>query len=208
MENMNAEKNAGRKKLLVPLVVLIMCSIALTGAAYAYSASTVTVQNNTINGDYYSIDMYSSDAASTVITTPLAAGSDFKVYTTKTVGNDYIAKIDAGTFTRTTWVKVSSDIAGSKYTLTATVDMITKTLGIDATVTYGSVAMKNISQDDAPVTPGTTKVNVGDIIEVVVTFNVAESTNAGEYASVTALQNDVNAYNAKFNLTVNATLAA
>ena len=206
MENMNAEKNAGRKKLLVPLVVLIMCGVALTGAAYAYSASTVTVQNNPINGDYYSIDMYSSDAASTVITAPLAAGSDFKVYTTKTVGSSYVAKIDAGTFTRTTWVKVSSDIAGSKYTLTAAVDMIAKTAGINANVTFTSVAMTNLD-GDTPVEAGVTQVDVGDIIEVVVTFSVAANNNAGEYASVSALDTAVNGYNAKFNLTVNATLA-
>ena len=200
MENMNAEKNAGRKKLLVPLVVLIMCGVALTGAAYAYSA-TVTVQNNTVQGDFYSIDMYSDAAGNTNITGPLTAGSDFKVYTTKTVGAGakYNANVEAGTFTRSVYVKVETDIVGATFNLSATCVYTPPSPAVGTfTITAGDPVIK--SSDGAQTI---TNAVAAGVYKVEVTFTVTAGT-FGSYDTVTALQNAIDNFTGKFNLTVNA----
>lgn len=53
MQNMNEEKS--RKKLLVPLVVLLLCAVSLTGAAYAYTSS-LTYKDNTTAVEFLSVD--------------------------------------------------------------------------------------------------------------------------------------------------------
>ena len=45
-----------KKKLLIPVVVLMLLGVSLAGAAYAYS-STVTVQQNALDAQYLSIDL-------------------------------------------------------------------------------------------------------------------------------------------------------
>lgn len=44
IQNMQGEKS--RKKLLAPLVVLLLCAVSLTGAAYAYTSSMTSIDNN------------------------------------------------------------------------------------------------------------------------------------------------------------------
>jgi len=61
MDGMNANARESRKKFLAPLLVLMLCVVSLTGAAYAYSASSVTVINNTVTGDEYVLQVYDKD---------------------------------------------------------------------------------------------------------------------------------------------------
>ena len=57
MNNMNMEtEKSSRKKLLVPLVVLLLCAVSLTGAAYAYSA-TLTNNSNSADAGVLSVDL-------------------------------------------------------------------------------------------------------------------------------------------------------
>lgn len=51
-----SEKESSKKKYLAPLVVIMLCLVALTGAAYAYS--TTVTGNGDINGEYTIIDIY------------------------------------------------------------------------------------------------------------------------------------------------------
>lgn len=50
MENIRGEgtyeSGSKRKKLLVPIIALMLCAVAVIGAGYAYQSS-VSVQNNT-----------------------------------------------------------------------------------------------------------------------------------------------------------------
>ena len=48
MADLYTEENGSKKKLLVPLVVLLLCAVSLTGAGYAYN-STVTNEDDTIH---------------------------------------------------------------------------------------------------------------------------------------------------------------
>lgn len=50
------EGGSKRKKLLVPIIALMLCAVAVIGAGYAYSSS-VTVENNKVAGGELSIDI-------------------------------------------------------------------------------------------------------------------------------------------------------
>ena len=64
---MNTEEKESRKKLLVPLVVLLLCAVAFTGAAYAYS-STVTVDDNNLTAKTLSVDLKNGEPAEDIVT--------------------------------------------------------------------------------------------------------------------------------------------
>ena len=106
MTTQYAEEQGFKKKYLAPLIVLMLCAVSLTGAAYAYSTSVTG--HGDIDYDYYSIDMYKDDGT-TVISENLKANGDFDVQTTKTVGSTYHASVDKATVTFTTKIKVTSD---------------------------------------------------------------------------------------------------
>ncbi|WP_400249815.1 hypothetical protein [Methanomethylophilus alvi] len=60
MENIRGEgtyeSGSKRKKLLVPIIALMLCAVAVIGVGYAYSSS-VTVENNKVAGGELSIDI-------------------------------------------------------------------------------------------------------------------------------------------------------
>ena len=67
MENIRGEgtyeSGSKRKKLLVPIIALMLCAVAVIGAGYAYSSS-VTVENNKVAGGELSIDINGEGSAS------------------------------------------------------------------------------------------------------------------------------------------------
>ena len=65
MENIRGgayEGGSKRKKLLVPIIALMLCAVAVIGAGYAYSSS-VTVENNKVAGGELSIDINGEGSA-------------------------------------------------------------------------------------------------------------------------------------------------
>lgn len=56
------EGGSKRKKLLVPIIALMLCAVAVIGAGYAYSSS-VTVENNKVAGGELSIDINGEGSA-------------------------------------------------------------------------------------------------------------------------------------------------
>ena len=66
MENIRGEgtyeSGSKRKKLLVPIIALMLCAVAVIGAGYAYSSS-VTVENNKVAGGELSIDITGEGSA-------------------------------------------------------------------------------------------------------------------------------------------------
>ena len=108
MTTQYAEEQGFKKKYLAPLIVLLLCAVSLTGAAYAYSTSVSNTGD--IDGYYYSIDMYSDDQASTVIQKSLVSDVDFEVMTDKVVGKNYSALVKETKVTYTVYVKVQSNL--------------------------------------------------------------------------------------------------
>ncbi len=93
MTDIQMEEKSIKKKLLVPVVVLMLCAVTLVGAGYAY---TTTVSNTgSVDGEYYAIDMY-SNTDGTLTTGALTLGDKIEVYSEKAVGASTIAvKADA-----------------------------------------------------------------------------------------------------------------
>ena len=111
MTTQYAEEQGFKKKYLAPLIVLMLCAVSLTGAAYAYSTSVSNTGD--IDGYYYSIDMYSDDQAATVIEKSLVSEDDFEVMTDKTVGENYSAHVEKTEIVYTVYVKVQSNLPDS-----------------------------------------------------------------------------------------------
>ncbi len=100
-----------KKKLLIPVVVLMLLGVSLAGAAYAYS-STLTLSGNNADAAYVSIDLRGHTPASDIVT----VNSGVIVFTDKT---DYAGD--------TKYVKVDCDVttkAVKKYQLTVDTDLV------------------------------------------------------------------------------------
>ncbi len=70
MTDIQMEGTALKKKLMVPVVVLMLCAVTLVGAGYAY---TTTVTNTaTVDAEYYAIEMFNDDANKTITTAALS----------------------------------------------------------------------------------------------------------------------------------------
>ncbi len=113
MTTQYAEEQGFKKKYLAPLIVLMLCAVSLTGAAYAYSTSVTG--HGTVDYDWYSIDLYNDDG--TVLSKSLSSTDDFDVQTKKTIAPngetdvkyDYYASVEGKTITFNTNVKVASN---------------------------------------------------------------------------------------------------
>ena len=108
MTTQYAEEQGFKKKYLAPLIVLMLCAVSLTGAAYAYSTSISG--NGDVDGYYYSIDLYKDASASTVIEASLEPEVDFEVMTDKVVNHNYSAHVEKTVVTYTAYVKVQSNL--------------------------------------------------------------------------------------------------
>ena len=197
MTTQYAEEQGFKKKYLAPLIVLMLCAVSLTGAAYAYSTSVTG--HGDVDYDWYSIDMYKD--ADTVITENLAADKDFDVQTTKvinggknaageTVTGNYYGSVDAVTLTFTTKVKVTTNDKTS--TEACNITGTAKYVKQDGTVDFynawaGSDAAKAIS----------CKVYIK-----------AESAAESEYALVTDTTVFAGAVNTMYDVKIEVTLPA
>jgi len=143
MDNMNTATKESRKKYLAPVVVLLLCVVSLTGAAYAYS-STVNVVNNTVTADEFVLQVYESDKTS-VIDAPIAldkvtfytatdvtsTDDTVTVQVDTTSLNDYKGKLVIKATGVTGSKAVTATISASKDTGTVTVTGATSTLEYD-----------------------------------------------------------------------------
>jgi hypothetical protein len=218
MTTQYAEEQGFKKKYLAPLVVLLLCAVSLTGAAYAYS--TTVTNSGEIDGDYISIDMYEKGQSGyTVLEKTLDADKDFQVYTEKTVGVDakYTAKVEAGKLVYTTYVMVSSDIDNATFTLSGTVTYTAAASSVSgaglvfSNITAGSVtdlaSFMAIEKDDGTAATFDSLAK-GVYYKVTITFDIDTTAAFGEYSSVDDLKDDVDAYSTdgKFTFTLKADL--
>lgn len=202
-----------KKKMLVPLVVLMLCAVALVGAGYAYTASTVTSDDSPIDGDYYSIDMYSEKTGTTVVTAPLEANTHFKVYTTKIVGGEYYtAMVNATTLTYTAYIKVTTDINASTYGISTSAVYNAATVTDSAgnavvlnVTTPGTVVVKAIDGNGDATGDALNTITGGTVYIMTVTFTVNTST-FGQFSTPAALATALDNFDGSVDITVNATL--
>lgn len=114
------ENEGTKKKYLAPLVVIMLCAVALTGAAYAATYYTTVTGNGNLDGDYVVIDLY-DDGSGTAFTKFKVNGNAI-IYseTDKTKSPAaYVAKVDSKTieFTTHIMINVSDDLKDKTFTL-------------------------------------------------------------------------------------------
>jgi len=82
------DTTGSRKKFLIPLVVLLLCAVSLTGAGYAYNSSVSNDGNANVDQSFV-IDLYTTSAGTTPITDVItAAAAPLVVTTAKVIGDD------------------------------------------------------------------------------------------------------------------------
>ena len=100
-----------KKKLLIPVIVLMLLGVGLTGAAYAYS-STVSNSGNGFDADYLSIDLRTPNSATDIVPVNNAGAIVFTDNYTYASGADKQDQVDMTVTTKkvlTYNLKVSSD---------------------------------------------------------------------------------------------------
>lgn len=218
MTTQYAEEQGFKKKYLAPLIVLMLCAVSLTGAAYAYSTSVTGGAD--ISGDYISIDMYESDGK-TVISKDLTSES-FKTWSTidrSTDGDNKLhTYVEDGQLVYTTYVKVSTDIDNATFTLAATAKYTAPENGgiltMDKDYTTAQTLADEIKVYEKDADPKTatpvTELAGNETYKVIITIGIGSSTTEfGTFADLAAFQAAVNAFdtdkNAGFDFVLTAT---
>lgn len=183
------ENESSKKKYLAPLVVIMLCAVALTGAAYAAYATSVT-GNGDIAGKYAVLDIY-DEKGGVQTDIPLATNSEqIKVYTTtdKTGDSDeYVAHVDKTEITFEIYVKVNTDLSGKTFNLTVTQGEYKKADNAGS-LTFSDMKITTIYSTTKSTT--VTVLDGGDLCKVTITCNViggtateSEGTPDGIYGS-------------------------
>lgn len=201
------DTTGSRKKFLIPLVVLLLCAVSLTGAGYAYN-STVTIGGGDMDSGVYSVDTYTNGTASTVLITPADENNDLIVWTTATVHSTDNVTVRANSngeqvigtiYVKITATKNNSDAANnvaSKLAIATEVDKGSATLTdfetSDFTFTYEVKEVTAVTADPYAETLGNAiqadnegkyDVTANSVYKVVVkaTFKVQSEADFGPY---------------------------
>ena len=78
------DSTGSRKKFLIPLVVLLLCAVSLTGAGYAYNTSVTTT--GSADSHSFDVDLY-DDEGSSILVPINVADVGITVTTEKTITN-------------------------------------------------------------------------------------------------------------------------
>ncbi len=223
------DRESSKKKYLAPLVVIMLCAVAVTGAAYAYNTSVEGYGD--IEGKYAFIDLYADDDCGSATAKFTGNASSFKVYTqtVKTVGADgtesstYNAYVETGKLEFSAYVMVKTSLgtnedpqyfalSGASFVYTApensgTIVVDNQTSGkgdLDTEIVFYE---KNGTTDayDVPVTKlkGNTAYKV--VITLPVTGDKSKTADAsdnypfGEYTSAQEVLDAVDAFNKQYS---------
>ena len=200
MTTQYAEEQGFKKKYLAPLIVLMLCAVSLTGAAYAYSTSISG--NGEISGEYISIDMYDKDGK--VLSGDIGS-ANIQVYTEKVVDAKYIAYVENETLVYTTYVKISSDMDSPAFTLKAAATYTAPSgagkLCIETVAPSGASAgpvdltSKEVKIYDATgATQITDNLSKDTLYKVVITLTLVDGAEFGQYDTVAEVATAVNAF--------------
>lgn len=141
-----------KKKLLIPVVVLMLLAVGLTGAAYAYS-STVTNSGNDFDANYLSIDLATGTPADDVVP---VNDSGALVFTDNYTYNGAVhqdqVNLDVTTKKILTYnLKVSSDTDWNVIKITSSdiATLLAKTVDTGAALSTFFKISVNVNTDDA-----------------------------------------------------------
>ena len=213
------DSTGSRKKFLIPLVVLLLCAVSLTGAGYAYN-STVTVEDNTVDPDEFVLEVYNKSGA--LVSEPMTMANMLVLQHATTIATDNTVVVSAEAQTATYVGKLTVNVENSgNYQVTAKIDdAVSKTYTINGsqltTVGAGEIvytlAVKLYVDDNgakgADEYTGNLNADTTLWYEITVTVSTTENENAITFNNETA-QTDVDAVQAKilaqtFNLVFEA----
>ena len=129
-------QTGSRKKLLVPVVALMICAVAFVGAAYAYTSS-FNVTDNKITGETFVLEV--NDGEGELLTEPISIKAiDFTTATVLGATNSVV--VTANTLTANTYVGIleinDSDATNGAKTLAVTASATT----VDGTIAASEVS--------------------------------------------------------------------
>ena len=194
MENIGGEgayeSGSKRKKLLVPIIALMLCAVAVIGAGYAYQSS-VSVQNNSVEGGSLIVETdtasFLDDGAPDVIFTQdkvydKTAGTS-KVSIKAAGAGDEIKDPSGASVSMTIGTGVSASLLGSaKVSITNNsgkdVNTLTAKVTISTDPAIGDVNLSGIVKEFLIVVSQSTNVpvNAGEVSENILDATVASGT--------------------------------
>lgn len=143
------ENESNRKQAMIPLIALLICFLAITGVgvAYAYNHSTIQIDENPVNEQYFTLDY--TNQSGNMIYSVLEIPTDSKdmTVTTSIVANGVnprtfnavINEDGTDSFERVFYVKLASNMdAGQMFEITGTVtgDTVTNAIFGDCTFKF------------------------------------------------------------------------
>ena len=190
MENIRGEgtyeSGSKRKKLLVPIIALMLCAVAVIGAGYAYQSS-VSVQNNTVVGGSLVVETetgsFLTDGAPDVIFTQDKVydktGGSYKVSIKAAGAGDAIKDSSGASVDMTIGEGASASLLGSaKVTITnnsgKAVTTLTAKVTISGDPSIGEKKLSDIVQEFLIVVSPDVKVSVasGEVSEDILKTDV------------------------------------
>ena len=197
------ESNSNRKRMLIPLLTLMLCVMALVSCAYAYNHSTLLIGDNDVDTQYYVIDY--TDDTGVSIDAPITVDDDGLILYTDIVnvqgGADTITVRTDGTqtFTMSFYVTVVSNDETKTFNLTVTSNVA------EVDVLKDLIAMETVTINDVEKdTP--TEVTVTFTVKAVSDLSTIVTTEINSYEDLDDVVDEIEGH--KITFTVNATPVA
>ncbi|WII09211.1 hypothetical protein O8W32_08585 [Methanomassiliicoccales archaeon LGM-DZ1] len=86
----SVEQNNSKKKLIVPLIALMLCAVAVIGIGYGLN-STSTNNDNAVTGNALVVDLRNTDGSASLVGNGFANGAEIGFVTTQTNGNTKVS---------------------------------------------------------------------------------------------------------------------
>lgn len=179
MDSYKEDNPEFKKQLLIPLVVLLLCTLALTALGFAYMhASELDIEKNGLDNKYYEIDYMGSDGVainSKLDAVKIIAYTDIVVdNSTNPATRTFSAHFDNADYTEDFYITIRSDMsADTEFTLNTTVDMgnvLGQFITYDNTDAQTDVVYASAQTD---VAYDKTAIHAGDTVKVTITLHIA-----------------------------------
>lgn len=86
----SVEQNNSKKKLIVPLIALMLCAVAVIGIGYGLT-STSTNNDNAVTGNALVVDLRNTDGSASLVRNGFANGAEIGFVTTQTNGDTKVS---------------------------------------------------------------------------------------------------------------------
>lgn len=90
MKMESVEQNNSKKKLIVPLIALMLCAVAVIGIGYGLT-STSTNNDNAVTGNALVVDLRNTDGSASLVGNGFANGAEIGFVTTQTNGDTKVS---------------------------------------------------------------------------------------------------------------------